>query len=164
MISIRYTLCFLTHNNHVLLLHRQKPPNQGLWNGVGGHIETGETPLQSCLRETYEETGIQLKNVYFCGLLTWEGFEISAGGLYLFTASAPTRTTIVCNEGTLAWFDQTWACTSPEVVSNLHIVLPYIFKNSPLSLYHFIYNQNIIQNYSISPLSPKVDITAPWSG
>jgi 8-oxo-dGTP diphosphatase len=164
MISIRYTLCFLTHNHHVLLLHRQKPPNQGLWNGVGGHIEIGETPLQSCLRETYEETGIPIKDARFCGLLTWEGFEIPGGGLYLFAAPAPFLTTIECNEGPLVWFNQNWACTSPDVVSNLHIVLPFIFKNASPAHYHFIYNQQTIQDYSISPLSPPIDVHQPWSG
>jgi len=36
--EIRYTLCFLTRNDHVLMLHRAKSPNKGLWNGVGGKI------------------------------------------------------------------------------------------------------------------------------
>lgn len=39
-----FTLCFLLHGEDVLMLHRRFPPNQGLWNGVGGHIEPGETP------------------------------------------------------------------------------------------------------------------------
>lgn len=68
------------------MLYRYKPPNQGLWNGVGGHLEPGETPKDSVLREVYEETGFCLSAVRFAGLLTWEGFEIPNGGLYLFTA------------------------------------------------------------------------------
>ena len=40
-----YTLCFLTRGDHILMLHRRRPPNQGLWNGVGGRIEVGELLL-----------------------------------------------------------------------------------------------------------------------
>ena len=42
------------------MLHRRRPPNQGLWNGVGGRIEAGEPPLAACLREVQEETGYRL--------------------------------------------------------------------------------------------------------
>ncbi len=55
--SLRYTLCFLTRGDSVLMLHRQKPPNLGFWNGVGGRLEQGETPRACMLREVREETG-----------------------------------------------------------------------------------------------------------
>jgi 8-oxo-dGTP diphosphatase len=101
-----YTLCFLTRGDEVLMLLRNKPPNRGLWNGVGGHIEPGEKPLQSVLREVAEETGYVLPTARFCGLLTWEGYEIPSGGsirvplysagLYIFTAAVPQETTAGC--------------------------------------------------------------------
>ena len=81
-IPLTFTLCFLTRDDQVLLLKRRRPPNQGLWNGVGGHVEPGETPLAACLREVREETGYRLKTARFAGILTWRGFEIPAGGLY----------------------------------------------------------------------------------
>jgi len=84
-----YNLCFLTRRDQVLMLLRNKPPNRGLWNGVGGHIEPGEDPLDSVLREVREETGYVLASARFCGLLTWEGYEIPAAGLYIYTAPAP---------------------------------------------------------------------------
>jgi len=55
--NFSYTLCFLTRGDHILMLHRRRPPNQGLWNRVGGRIEAGESPLTACLREVREETG-----------------------------------------------------------------------------------------------------------
>jgi erythromycin esterase-like protein/ADP-ribose pyrophosphatase YjhB (NUDIX family) len=122
--SLRYTLCFLTRGDRVLLLKRRRPPNQGLWNGVGGHLEPGEHPLAACLREVREETGYVLRHARFGGVLTWRGFEVLEGGLYLFTVEAPSGEAGACDEGVLQWHPWTWLFTSPEVVSNLHVVGP----------------------------------------
>jgi 8-oxo-dGTP pyrophosphatase MutT (NUDIX family) len=54
-----------------------------------GRLELGETPQAGMLREVYEETGYQVDNLNYAGMLTWEGFEIPPGGLYIFTAEAP---------------------------------------------------------------------------
>ncbi|WP_396128043.1 NUDIX domain-containing protein [Exiguobacterium mexicanum] len=50
----RYTLCLLKSGQDVLLLNRKKPPAMGLWNGVGGKIELGETVEASVCREVFE--------------------------------------------------------------------------------------------------------------
>ncbi len=87
---ITFTLCFLTRAEKVLMLHRTKEPNLGLWNGVGGHIEPGEIPMLSCLREVEEETGFKLESIRFAEVLTWEGLtNFPTGGLYIFIAPAP---------------------------------------------------------------------------
>jgi 8-oxo-dGTP diphosphatase len=152
--SIRYTLCFLTRGDHVLLLHRRNPPNQGLWNGVGGRIEPGERPLASVLREVREETGYILTGARFEGLLTWEGFETPPGGLYLFTAQAPPGEPAVCSEGELAWKALAWMFSSPQVVSNLHVVGPAILGIAPVppQTYHFVYQAGSLVRYEIQPL------------
>jgi len=45
--------CFLRHDGYLLLLRGD--PTKRLWagrlNGIGGHIESGETPLESAQRE-----------------------------------------------------------------------------------------------------------------
>jgi 8-oxo-dGTP diphosphatase len=144
-----YTLCFLRRGDQVLLLQRAHPPNQGLWNGVGGHIEPGETPLAACLREVYEETGFCLESARYAGRLTWEGFETSDGGLYLFLAEAPPGEPLLCSEGSLAWKTLEFLFTAPEVVSNLHIVAPAIFNGAAPARYHFMYHQGEIVEHRV---------------
>ena len=152
----RYTLCFLTRADTVLMLLRQKAPNQGLWNGVGGRIEPDENPNDCILREVREETGYQLEHARFAGLLTWEGFEIPNGGLYLFTAEAPQGEPGLCSEGQLAWKPRDWVCSSPEVVSNIHVFAPAILRLEPPQTYHFIYRDGQILHYEIRPVPAQM--------
>lgn len=147
-----YVLCFLTRPGEILLLLRNKPPNRGLWNGVGGHIEPGETPLSACLREVAEETGYRLADARYAGVLSWEGFEIPPGGVHIFVAPAPDGDPVPCDEGRLQWHPVDWACRTPEVVDNLHVVLPLILNGAPPQVYHFRYRNGKIEDYSIDPL------------
>jgi 8-oxo-dGTP diphosphatase len=136
------------------MLKRNRPPNLGLWNGVGGHIEPGETPGESILREVKEETGIRITQTKYAGILTWSGFEIDDGGLYIFTAPAPSWTLQQSDEGLLDWKPREWVFSSPEVVSNIHIFGPQVFLNSHARQYHFVYKNGEILNYQFFDL-PK---------
>lgn len=151
--ELRYTLCFLTRGEEVLMLHRKNPPNQGLWNGVGGRLEAGETPRDCVLREVREETGFQLDDVTFRGLLTWDGFETPPGGLYIFTAQAPDGLPSACPEGELAWKQRNWVFSSPEVVSNIHVFGPLVWNGAPVQEYYFSYRDGQITRHEIRPLS-----------
>lgn len=155
--EIKFVLCFIKRDDTLLMLKRAKPPNKGKWNCVGGHIEAGESPLAACIREVWEETGFEISNPNFHGLLTWEGFEIPKGGLYLFSAPAPGGFEPKGNdEGLLAWKHIDWVLHSDEVVDNLHIVTPLVLKNSSAAQHHFIYKNGIMVNYEHLPLPEKV--------
>lgn len=157
--NIRFTICFLTRKDDILLLFRNKPPNQGLWNGVGGHIEPDETPRQSCLREIREETGYIIDDIKFGGILTWKGFEIPEGGLYIYTALAPEHEPLFCDEGQLSWFSKKWVFNSPQVVSNIHYFLPCVIKGDVPCEYYFEYKKDIIAYHDVKPLPQWLDIS-----
>ena len=46
-----------------LFCRRRKPPYKGLFNFVGGKIETSESGIEAAYRELYEETGISKEKV-----------------------------------------------------------------------------------------------------
>ncbi len=151
--NIPYVLCFLTRGERVLMLERLRPPNQGLWNGVGGHIEPGETPLQACLREVEEETGFVLPAARYGGLLTWEGFETPPGGLHIFSAEAPAGEPGPCSEGRLEWQPRGWVFSAPEVVSNIHVFGPQVLGNGAAPRHwHFVYAEGKILRYTVESL------------
>jgi 8-oxo-dGTP diphosphatase len=54
-----YCLGFLFAEDYVLLIHKVRPAWQkGKMNGIGGHVEPGESPLAAMVREFHEETGL----------------------------------------------------------------------------------------------------------
>ncbi|MGN4443579.1 NUDIX hydrolase [Bacillus cereus group sp. MYBK79-1] len=109
----KHTLCFIKRNEEILMLNREYDPVKGLWNGVGGKIEKGETPLDNAIREIKEETNIEVKHdqIRFKGIIKWEDSSYS-GGMYVylvellneFTYHTPKKV----SEGILDWKEISW--------------------------------------------------------
>lgn len=60
-------------NNKVLIQDRIKS-----WKGIsfpGGHIEDGESIVESTIREVKEETGLTISNLEPCGIIYWYNDE-----------------------------------------------------------------------------------------
>lgn len=101
------TLCYIEKDGQCLLLHRTKKQNDenaGMWIGVGGKCEEGESPEDCLLREVYEETGLTLTAWRSRGLVTFVSDRWPTEYMHLFTASDFTGTLHPCDEGELAWF------------------------------------------------------------
>ena len=59
--DLRGTLLFLRDGDRVLLIRKKRGHGAGKINGPGGKVDPGETPVQSALRETFEETGVEVR-------------------------------------------------------------------------------------------------------
>ena len=57
---IAATLCFVVRDGQVLLIEKRRGLGEGLLNGPGGTLETGETARACAIRETREEVGIDV--------------------------------------------------------------------------------------------------------
>lgn len=99
------TLCYISRGERTLMLYRNKKkddPNAGKWLGVGGRMETGETPQACMLREVYEETGYRLTRWAYRGIVAFRSGDWNED-MHLFTADAPEGEPLDCDEGTLRW-------------------------------------------------------------
>lgn len=48
------------HEGRILLVRRAKPPQAGFWHFPGGRLEPGESLVECCQREVWEETGLKV--------------------------------------------------------------------------------------------------------
>lgn len=127
----KYTLGFIEceDSGTVLLLNREKPPHMGKWNGVGGKLDKGETPLECIIRETIEETELTISNYKDRGVLRWFNNGEDLGGVHLFTGTVPFEvySNYKCKstrEGILEFKKKEWVL-HPEnvgVVDNIKII------------------------------------------
>ena len=117
------TLCYIENNGSYLMLYRnRKPddPNEGKWLGIGGKIETGESPDECNLREVLEETGLRLRSHVFHGVIEFRSDTWDDEDMYLYSSSdfvpADEEAARVfketgeyalpeCDEGELAWVE-----------------------------------------------------------
>lgn len=146
---LRYTLCFIRDSarGRVLMLFRNNPPNQYLFNGVGGKIELGESPYQANIREVFEETGIKLQEARFGGIVTWDGApDIGRDGMYVYVAELPDGVQVwedgkETAEGSLFWLrEQTAHNDSLMLVDNIGCFLPDMLAGEEPREYHCVYD------------------------
>lgn len=103
------TLCYIENDNQYLMLHRVKKKNdlnRGMWIGVGGKFEEGETPEECLLREVLEETGLSLTDYKLRGIVTFVSDCWENEYMHLYSAYSFTGTLSDSSEGDLAWVDK----------------------------------------------------------
>ncbi|MEO0472807.1 MAG: NUDIX domain-containing protein [Bacteroidota bacterium] len=96
-------MVILQSGDQFLLLERLKPPHQGLYAPVGGKIDPYEDPNQTAIRETREETGIELEGVRYLGSLIEHAPIDYNWHCLIYTAEIPWQEPPACDEGTLRW-------------------------------------------------------------
>jgi 8-oxo-dGTP diphosphatase len=98
------SLCYIFDNNRVLMLKRNRPPHVGLWSPPGGKIELGEAPVECCIRETFEETGLTITKPRLRAIKTTVDLAYPVyWTLFVFQANMAGGTLQQTLEGELRW-------------------------------------------------------------
>lgn len=115
---------------HAVLLVRKTHPEwqKGKWNGIGGHVEPGETPAECMAREFQEETGL-LDPLSWCHYHQLE--EVGVDDVFVHFYWATARNIVLTHLGDrrndvgeelMVWSSNMAAC--PQAISNLRWLVP----------------------------------------
>ncbi len=141
-------LAYIEKDDSYLMLYRNKEENdinKGKWIGVGGHLESGETPDMALIREIKEETGYNVKSYQKKGLIyfRYNGYtEI----MHLYLVNEVSGELIECDEGTLQYVPK-------KDIYNLNmwegdkIFLKYLLSNEPYFELELNYNGDKLISY-----------------
>jgi len=103
--EVSTVVVYARREGKVLLMHRNKEPNLGLWTAPGGKIESGESPHETARREMAEETGLEVGDLYLRGICTLVS-PLQEWSWYLFVfVTTRFQGTLKADEreGNLAW-------------------------------------------------------------
>jgi 8-oxo-dGTP diphosphatase len=132
------SLCMIYRGEELLLQNRVKTD----WRGYcfpGGHVEPGESIVDSVVREMREETGLSVKNLRLCGI---KQFPID-GGRYLvffFKTDQFEGELTSSEEGKMAWIPR-------AVLPKLNLVSDFmqmlqVFDRDDLTEFQYVVDGN----------------------
>ncbi|MCH5586641.1 8-oxo-dGTP diphosphatase [Shimazuella sp. AN120528] len=157
--KLPYTICIIKRADKILLINKDAKVWMGRWNGVGGKIKKEETPEECIIREVHEETGIQVAQVNFKGIVTWPEEENTRGGMYLFFVELPPEyileTPIKNREGILDWKEVSWILHSDNrgVVDTLPKYLPTVLRRVELFEYYSVFQEGRLRECTSIPIT-----------
>lgn len=130
------TLMFVTCGEHILLV--KGAPGKQLWanlyNGLGGHIERGESVVGAARRELLEESGLDVEGLRLVGVITIDTGQSPGIGLYVLRADLPQGRilpqTKSNREGSLEWVP-IQDLFSLSLVEDLGTLLPVVIAARP---------------------------------
>lgn len=139
-------LVYALHEGEVLLMHRKKKPNLGLWIAPGGKVEPGESPHETARREFLEETGLEAKDLYLRGFCTLVPLlKQYPWFIFVFvTTRFEGALRADCEEGDLAWVPlEEYFATLPKPQADAIFAPRILMANKDLFQAKFVYDADL---------------------
>ena len=117
---IEYVLGFLFNPkmDRVVLIKKEKPDWQrGMWNGIGGKVDPGETHRHAMIREFEEETGLRVEDWRYFGQMQNDNVRVS---LYVALSDALDDVQTMTEEEVRVFTTR----HMPATIYNLRWILP----------------------------------------
>lgn len=126
-----------------LLVHRtyrESDENLGKYNGVGGHLERGESVSECMRREIREETGLEVVSMRLRGTVCWSDFGPAKDEWlgFVFVVDEFRGEPFADNEeGTLTWHDVASLDSLPMWKGD-RLFLPLVFDDDPRQFHGYM--------------------------
>ncbi|MAV65175.1 MAG: DNA mismatch repair protein MutT [Candidatus Marinimicrobia bacterium] len=145
------TLCYINDGFKTLMLHRTKKENdmhKGKWNGLGGKLESGESPEECVKREVFEESGLKISSPILRGIITFPEFDTQNDWLvFIYTTNKFKGKLIESDEGDLDWIPNQKINTL-NLWEGDKIFMEWLQKEKFFSA-KFIYKKGVLKNYNV---------------
>ena len=133
--AIFTNLCMVTDGNGNVLVQDRKDPD---WGGItfpGGHVEKGESFVESAIREVYEETGLTIEDPRLCGTKQFQTKDGTRYVVFFFKATRFTGALKSSDEGEVFWMPR-------EQLGNCRLVMDMmdmvrVFEEDDLSEFYY---------------------------
>ncbi len=134
------TLVFLTRGEAVLLL--EGAPTKRRWagklNGLGGHVEPGETIWEAARREVKEECGLEVTSLTLRAVIHITLPHPPGIVIFVFVGAAPEdQVPRPSAEGMPRWVQRD-ALEGLPLVDDLPLLLPRVLTSGPLVYGHYL--------------------------
>lgn len=119
-------------SGRVLLLHRSKEPNKGLYSPIGGKLDmpSGESPAMCARREIQEEAGVDvaIERLRLVGIVSEHGYEGNVNWLmFWYRVMGPVEVApVVMREGSLEWHEEARLDELPMPETDRRVIWPLV--------------------------------------
>lgn len=114
------------------------------WTGIsfpGGHVEAGESFVDSAIREVKEETGLDIKNLKSCGVIHWSHSEtMNRYIVFLYKTSDFSGNLLEETEEGKVFWASLEEIRSMKLSQNFEKYIPMFFNDS--SEFYCLWNEN----------------------
>ena len=133
-------MCMIYENNGNILVINRKNPD---WPGVtfpGGHVEKGESFVESVVREVKEETGLDIDNPQLCGSKQFQDKEDNRYVVLFYKTNRFSGQLKSSDEGEVFWIPRSELQNYNLSVDFMDMVK--IFESDELSEFYYYKEDN----------------------
>ena len=128
----------------------------GKWNGFGGKLQPGESPLEAAQRELDEEAGIRMINPKDLGIIVYKYEDMEKElKVHLFVAEAHSGEPRESEEMRPRWFSPEEIPYAEMWADDVHWYR-FLLQRQPISArFHFEKDMKTIRTFDVRPLQPQ---------
>ena len=136
-------MCMISDNKGNVLALDKVGKNYSGTTFPGGHVEAGETFIESVIREVFEETGLTIKNPKLMGIYHWISGDVRNVG-FLYRTDEFEGKLISSDEGRVYWISEKDYLKKSTTFPGGHVEADNAFRCA----YGMSANYNRRRNYS----------------